>query len=160
MTNKEKNHSNCKSLPSVVSELQQTVHWTCTLSTPQAAVLTQNGTGSKYSQSSSSRQQQRRGGSHRHSAAARNRDAAVTSSSSSTVRRTQSAFVATSSKNNDAAFPVDDVKNDDDAPSTNDALEKKVVIKVHDSDNEENRGKISWGIAITQFSQDALEPIN
>ena len=149
MTNKEKNHSNCKSLPSVVSELQQTVHWTCTLSTPQAAVLTQNGTGSKYSQSSSSRQQQRRGGSHRHSAAARNRDAAVTSSSSSTVRRTH-----------DAAFPVDDVKNDDDAPSTNDALEKKVVIKVHDSDNEENRGKISWGIAITQFSQDALEPIN
>ena len=61
------------------------------------------------------------------------------------MRRTQSAFVATTNSDASATFSgvvdvgKDDV-NDEDQVST--SGDKKVVMKIEDSDIEENRGKL------------------
>ena len=61
------------------------------------------------------------------------------------MRRTQSAFVATTNSDASATFSgvvdvgKDDV-NDDDQVST--SGDKKVVMKIEDSDIEENRGEL------------------
>jgi hypothetical protein len=111
----------------------------------QAAVLTQNGVGGKYGQSAS---RQRRGGSHRHSGASR-ATTATSAAASSAVRRTQSAFVSSTNSDMTENFSGKVVDRDDDCDDCDDKSsvavpEKKVVIKLEDSDAEENRGmKIS-----------------
>ena len=67
------------------------------------------------------------------------------------MRRTQSAFVATTNSDASATFSgvvdvgKDDV-NDDDQVST--SGDKKVVMKIEDSDIEENRGELLDPLAL------------
>ena len=64
------------------------------------------------------------------------------------MRRTQSAFVATTNSDASATFSgvvdvgKDDVNDDDDDDQVSTSGDKKVVMKIEDSDIEENRGEL------------------